>query len=156
MSPRSGPPRFVSTDGRLRLAPKPSSLNKFRPSKQVAPLQQAMVRQPRSPWIQTGSVTPQVFSRVYLTPKIRSTELTLFKRRSTWAITSKTSPTTPNDTPWSTHGQGWVKILVKPLKRPLTLLYRPEFCRVLQISPKHFKFSQCKSCVFCRGTQLSC
>jgi hypothetical protein len=55
MSPRSGPPRFVSTDGRLRLAPVPSSLNKFRPSKQAAPLQQAMVRRPRSPWIRTRS-----------------------------------------------------------------------------------------------------
>jgi hypothetical protein len=61
-----------------------------------------------------------------LTLMIWSTALTLVKRRSTWAITSKTSPTTPNDTPWSTHGQGWVKTLVKPLKRPLTLLCRPE------------------------------
>jgi hypothetical protein len=87
----------------------------------------------------------------------RSTVLTLVKRRSTWAITSKTSSTTPNDTPWSTHGQGLVKTLVKPLKNTLwpTSVAR-NFCRVLQISPKYFKFSQCKRCVFCRGTQLSC
>jgi hypothetical protein len=66
------------------------------------------------------------FQSGLLTLMIRSTELTLVKRWSTWAITLKTSPTTPNDTPWSTHGQGWVKTLVKPLKRPLTLLCRPE------------------------------
>jgi hypothetical protein len=53
---------------------------------------------------------------------IRSTVLTLVKQQSTWAITSKTSLTTPNDTPWSTHGQGWVKTLVKPLKHTLTLV----------------------------------
>jgi hypothetical protein len=55
-----------------------------------------------------------------LTLMIRSTELTLVKRWSTWAITSKTSPTIPNDTPWSTHGQGLVKTLVKPLESLLT------------------------------------
>jgi hypothetical protein len=66
------------------------------------------------------------FQPGYLTLMIRSTELTLVKRRSTWAITSKTSPTTPNDTPWSTHGQGLVKTLVKLLEHPLTLLCRPE------------------------------
>jgi hypothetical protein len=55
-----------------------------------------------------------------LTLMIRSTELTLVKRRSAWAITSKTSPATPNGTPWSTHGQGLVKTLVKPLKHSLT------------------------------------
>jgi hypothetical protein len=84
-----------------------------------------------------------------LTLMIRSTELTLVKRRSTWAITSKTSPTTPNGPLWSTRdtfGQN-------PTQNPLNTL-RPShvtrnFCRVLQISPKHFKFSQCKSCVVC-------
>jgi hypothetical protein len=35
--------------------------------------------------------------------------LTLVKRRSTWAITSKTAPTTPNDTPWSTMVKVWSK-----------------------------------------------
>jgi hypothetical protein len=30
------------------------------------------------------------------------------------------------------------------------------FCRVLQISPKHFKISQYKSCPVFRQTQLSC
>jgi hypothetical protein len=82
--------------------------------------------------------------------------LTLVKRWSTGVITSKTSPTTPNDTPWSTHGQGWVKTLVKPLEHPFAPSVSRNFCRFLQISPKHFKISQCKSCVFCRGTQLSC
>jgi hypothetical protein len=61
-----------------------------------------------------------------LTLMIRSTELTLVKRWSTCAITSKTSPTNPNDTPWSTSGQGVVKTPVKPLEHPLTLLCRPE------------------------------
>jgi hypothetical protein len=32
----------------------------------------------------------------------RSTELTLVKRRSTWALTSETLPMTPNDPLWST------------------------------------------------------
>jgi hypothetical protein len=44
-----------------------------------------------------------------LTLMIRSTELTLVKRRSTRAITSKTSPTTPNDP----FGQPLVKTLLK-------------------------------------------
>jgi ribonuclease HI len=61
-----------------------------------------------------------------LTLMIRSTVLTLVKRRSTWAITLKTSPMTPNGTPWTTHGQGWVKILVKPLEPLLTHQCQPE------------------------------
>jgi hypothetical protein len=40
--------------------------------------------------------------------------LTLVKRRSTWAITSKTSPTTPNDPLWSTYGQTLVKDPLNP------------------------------------------
>jgi hypothetical protein len=40
------------------------------------------------------------FQPELLTLLSRSTVLTLVKRRSTWAITSKTSPTNPNDTPW--------------------------------------------------------
>jgi hypothetical protein len=43
---------------------------------------------------------------------IRSTELTLVERRSTWVITSKTSPITPND-PFGQQGQPLVKTLVK-------------------------------------------
>jgi hypothetical protein len=66
-------------------------------------------------------MTPQVFGRVYLTLMNRSTALTLVKQWSTWAITAKTSPTTPNNTPWSTHGQGLVKTLVKPLEHPIAL-----------------------------------
>jgi hypothetical protein len=47
-----------------------------------------------------------------LTLMIRSTELTLVERRSTWVITSKTSPITPND-PFGQQGQPLVKTLVK-------------------------------------------
>jgi hypothetical protein len=91
-----------------------------------------------------------------LTLIIRSSESTLVKRRSTWAITSKTSPMTSNDPfgqPWSTFGQNSTQNL---FEHPLTFYVSRNFCHVLQISPKHFKISQCKSCVFCRGTQLSC
>jgi hypothetical protein len=56
---------------------------------------------------------------------IQSTVLTLVKQWSTWAITSKTSPTIPNGTPWSTHDQGWVKTLVKPLEPLLTHQCQP-------------------------------
>jgi hypothetical protein len=64
---------------------------------------------------------------------IRSTELTLVKRRSTWAITSKTSPTIPNGTPCSTHGQGWVKTQVKTLEPLWTyqLSYGPPWAHCL-------------------------
>jgi hypothetical protein len=51
---------------------------------------------------------------------------TTVKRRSTWAITPKTSPMTPNDTPWSTDGQGLVKTLVKPLEHPIALQCQPK------------------------------
>jgi hypothetical protein len=87
---------------------------------------------------------------------IRSTVLTLVKRRSTWAITSKTSPMTPNAPFWSTIVNPWSKPYLKPLNPFWPTSVSRNFCRVLQISPKHFKISQCKSCVFCRGTQLSC
>jgi hypothetical protein len=96
------------------------------------------------------------FQPEYLTLMRRSTVLTLVKRRSTWAITSKTSPTNPNDPfgqPWSTFGQNPTQ---NPLNTPWPSCFAWNFCRVLQISPKHFKKSQCKSCVFCPGTQLSC
>jgi hypothetical protein len=66
------------------------------------------------------------FQPEWLTRMSRSTVLTLVKRRSTWTITSKTSPTIPNDTPWSTHGQGLVKTLVKPLEHPFALQCQPE------------------------------
>jgi hypothetical protein len=57
-----------------------------------------------------------------LTLMIQSNVLTLVKRRSTWAITSKTSPTTPNDSLWSTLVNLWSNPSQKPLKHPLTLL----------------------------------
>jgi hypothetical protein len=53
-----------------------------------------------------------------------------------------------------------VKRWPNPSQTPTQTLWCPcrleNFCRVLQISPKHFKFSQYKSCAVCRGTQLSC
>jgi hypothetical protein len=58
-----------------------------------------------------------------LTLMIRSTELTLVKRRSTWAITSKTSPTIPNDSfgqPWSTLGQTLVKDPLNTFDPPMS------------------------------------
>jgi hypothetical protein len=86
----------------------------------------------------------------------RSSVLTLVKRRSTWAITSKTSPTNPNDSFWSTI----VHLGQNPTQKPLTPCWpinvSRNFCRVLQIVPRHFKFSQYKSCVFCWGTHFSC
>jgi hypothetical protein len=42
------------------------------------------------------------------------------------------------------------------LNTHLTTSVNRNFFRVLQISSKHFKFFQYKSCAFCRGTQLSC
>jgi hypothetical protein len=89
-----------------------------------------------------------------------SNRLTLVKPRSTWDITSKTSPTTPSDpldqvdTPWwSTLGQ---RPSQNPLKTLTSVNVFRNFCRVLQISPKHFKIYQCESCPVCWGTQLSC
>jgi hypothetical protein len=73
---------------------------------------------------------------------IRSNQLTLVKQWSTWAITSKTQPTTPNDPPLPTL----VKLGQNPSQDSLKTLcpsLSPEkFCRVLQISSKHFKFPQ--------------
>jgi hypothetical protein len=60
---------------------------------------------------------------------------------------------TPFGQPWSTLGQTLVK---DPLNTLGPFYVSRNFCCVLQISPKHFKISQCKSCVSCRGTQLSC
>jgi hypothetical protein len=107
-------------------------------------------------WLGTISLWRPRFSLKSLTLMIKSNQLTLVKRWSTWAITLKTSPTTPNDPPWSTFGQDWSNTSQNPT-RTLWHPCQPEnFCRVLQISPKHFKFSQYKSCAVCRGTQLSC
>jgi hypothetical protein len=96
------------------------------------------------------------FHPEYLTLMRRSTVLTLVKRWSTWAITSKTSPTTPNHPFWTTLVNPWSNPTQNPLNTPLPSSVSRNFCHVLRISPKHFKIPQCKSCVFCRGTQLSC
>jgi hypothetical protein len=68
----------------------------------------------------------------------------------------ETSPITPSDPPWSTLGQEWSNPSQNPLKPILPSFVIRNFCRVLQISPKRFKLSQCKSCVVCWGIQLSC
>jgi hypothetical protein len=46
------------------------------------------------------------FEAGLLTLMIRSNGLT-FVKQSTWVITSKTSTTTPNDSPWSISSQNW-------------------------------------------------
>jgi hypothetical protein len=56
-----------------------------------------------------------------LTLMSRSTKLTFVKRRSTWAITSKTSLTIPRDPPWSTYGQTLVKNTLNTLCPPMSL-----------------------------------
>jgi hypothetical protein len=53
-----------------------------------------------------------------LTLTIGSNELTLVKQWSTWVITLKTSPPTPNDSYWSTLGQ----VGQNPSQNPLTTL----------------------------------
>jgi hypothetical protein len=79
--------------------------------------------------------------------------LTLVKRWSTWAITSKTSPTNPNDTLWSTIVNPWSKPYSKPLDPFLTHQCQPEllprspnFTKTLQILPIQ------KLCVLSRDT----
>jgi hypothetical protein len=47
------------------------------------------------------------FSSGFINPNDQVKPATLVKWRSTWTITSKTSPTIPNDPPWSTFGQDW-------------------------------------------------
>jgi hypothetical protein len=61
-----------------------------------------------------------------LTLMNRPTELTLFKRRSTWAITSKTSPMTPNDPFWLTLVNPWSNPTQNPLEHPFALPCQPE------------------------------
>jgi hypothetical protein len=95
-----------------------------------------------------------------MTESAESNRLTLVKPRSTWVITSKTEPTTPIDPPWpSQHTlvvNPWSKARSNPTKTLMSMNVLRNFCRVLQISSKHFKISQYESCSVCRGTQLSC
>jgi hypothetical protein len=56
-----------------------------------------------------------------MTELAESNRLTMVKPRLTWAITSKTEPTTPNDPlnqVKTTCGQTWVKDTVKPRLNP--------------------------------------
>jgi hypothetical protein len=83
----------------------------------------------------------------------RSTVLTLVKRLSTWAIISKTSPTTPNDSFWSTLFNPWSNLTQKPLEHPFALQCQPEllprspnFTKTLQILPIQ------KLCILSRDT----
>jgi hypothetical protein len=78
----------------------------------------------------------------------RSTQLTVVKSRSTWALTSKNSLTYPSEPFWlvdtlvgPTHGQNpFVPLVFIEVCR--------NFCRVLQNSPKHLKFYLYESCPF--------
>jgi hypothetical protein len=61
--------------------------------------------------------------------------LTLVKQWSAWAITSETSPTTPNDPfgqPWPNFGQNPNQ---KPLEHSLPPYVTRNFCRVLTQNP---------------------
>jgi hypothetical protein len=77
--------------------------------------------------------------------------LTLVKRRSTWAITSKTSSTNPNDTPWSTSGQGLVKTLVTPLEHPLTFYAAGTFAAFSKFHLNTSKSTNVKVVYFVEG-----
>jgi hypothetical protein len=66
------------------------------------------------------------FQPELLTLMSRSTVLTLVKRRSTWAITSKTSPMTPNDPFWSTLVNPGSNPTQNPLNTPFALHCQPE------------------------------
>jgi hypothetical protein len=50
----------------------------------------------------------------------------------------------------------WSNSSWNPSQTPCQSLSFWNFCRVLQILPKHYKFYQYKSCPVFRGTQLSC
>jgi hypothetical protein len=50
----------------------------------------------------------------------------------------------------------WSKARSNPTETLVSLNILRNFCRVLQISPKHFKISQYESCPVFWGTQLSC
>jgi hypothetical protein len=56
---------------------------------------------------------------------------------------------------WSTRDTLGQNTSQNPLKPIWPSLVTRNFCRVLQISPKHFKFSNYRSCVVWWGTQLS-
>jgi hypothetical protein len=73
-----------------------------------------------------GQCDAPSFEPELLTLMSRSTTLTLVKRRSTWAITSKTSPTNPNDPFWSTLVNPWSNPSKNPLEHLWTHQCRPE------------------------------
>jgi hypothetical protein len=80
--------------------------------------------------------------------------VTLVKRRSTWDITSKTSSTNPNDTPWSSSGQGLVKILVKPLELPWTPVSPGTFAAFSQFHLNTSNSPNTKVVYFVEGNNL--
>jgi hypothetical protein len=94
-----------------------------------------------------------------MTESAESNLLTLVKPWSTWVITSKTEMTIPNDPLYQVNTYLWSKLVkgtVKPLlKNPMSVNSLRNFCRVLQISPKHSKISQYKRFPVFQGTQLS-
>jgi hypothetical protein len=67
----------------------------------------------------------------------------------------------PGSSPRKPSQQALMTLLIKstptcgqPLVKTLSLNFLQNFCRALQISPKHFKISQYKSCPLFWGTQL--
>jgi hypothetical protein len=87
-----------------------------------------------------------------MTESTESNLLTLVKPWSTWIITSKTLLTISNDPLDQVNTHLWSKVRSNPTETLTSLKVIRNLCRVLQISPKHFKISQYKSCPVFRGT----
>jgi hypothetical protein len=90
-----------------------------------------------------------------MTKSAESNRPALVKPRSTWVITSKTSPMNPIEPldqvythPWSTFGQRHGQT---PLKHWCRRNVFRNFCLVLQISPKHLKSTNMKVVQFIEG-----
>jgi hypothetical protein len=97
--------------------------------------------------------------RFLINPNNRSTQPTVVKSRSTWALTPKNSLTYSSEPFWLVNtlmGPTMVKDLIKPLVTLVSIDVCRNFCRVLQNSPKHLKFYLYESCPSCWVTQLSC
>jgi hypothetical protein len=66
----------------------------------------------------------------------------------------KNESTIPNDPLDQVNTHLWSTLGQNPGQTPMSLNSLRNFCHILQISPKHFGFSQYKSCPVFRGTQL--
>jgi hypothetical protein len=84
----------------------------------------------------------------------KSNRLTLVKLRSTWVITSKTEPTTPNDLldqVKTTCGQPLVKARSNPTESLMSVNALRNFCHVLQIHLNTSKSTNTKVVQFVEG-----